>query len=52
MDISTIVYNKFRENFNILNSHYSTFKKNVFELSQNYDEEIKKRSNFNYYFNK
>ena len=42
MDISTIVYNQFRENFNTINSHYLTFKKNVFELSQNYVEEIEK----------
>ena len=30
MDISTIVYNQFRENFNTINSHYLSFKKNVF----------------------
>ena len=42
MNITTIVYNQFRENFNTINSHYLTFKKNVFELSQNYVEEIEK----------
>ena len=30
MDITTIVYNQFRENFNTINSHYLSFKKNVF----------------------
>ena len=42
MNITTIVYNQFRENFNTINSHYLSFKKNVFELSQNYVDEIEK----------
>ena len=40
MDISTVVYNQFRENFNTINSHYLNFKQNVFELSTNYIDAI------------
>ncbi len=30
MDITTIVYNQFRDKFNTINSHYLTFKKKCF----------------------
>ena len=40
MDISTVVYNQFRENFKTINNHYLSFKQNVFDLSQNYVDEI------------
>ncbi len=40
MDISTVVYNQFRENFKTINNHYLSFKQNVFELSQSYVDEI------------
>ncbi len=42
MDISTIVYYQFRETFEVINNHYLNFKKNVFDLSQNYVDEIEK----------
>ena len=40
MDVSTIIYNQFKENFATINSHYLNFKQNVFELSTNYVNEI------------
>ena len=40
MDVSTIIYNQFKENFETINSHYLNFKQNVFELSQSYINEI------------
>ena len=40
MDVSTIIYNQFKENFQTINSHYLNFKQNVFELSTSYINEI------------
>ena len=42
MDVSTIIYNQFKENFATINSHYLNFKQNVFELSTNYVNEIER----------
>ena len=40
MDVSTIIYNQFKENFATINSHYLNFKQNVFDLSSNFVDEI------------
>ena len=40
MDVSTIIYSQFKENFATINSHYLNFKQSVFELSSNYVDEI------------
>ena len=40
MDVSTIIYNQFKENFQTINNHYLNFKQNVFDLSQKYVNQI------------
>ena len=46
MLISTLIYLQFRDNYENINNHYSSFRKSIFTLSDSYIKEIEKEKIF------